>query len=611
MDGVLIFLEGVLLFDWLLLTALAGVAAPSPQQAPTPTYEEEIIITAAAERAERTELPVSASVIDSEEIRRRQATEVFEVLRTVPGLDVVRSGSPGKVVSLFSRGAESNQSLVLWNGLPLNDPFFGGFDWAFMPTDGVGRVEVVRGPFSSLYGSDAMGGVVQVLSDRKQGGGARVEGGSDAYGRLGVAWGDDFGSARVDVAGHARQGDGAADNDFYDSEHLMGRVEWKVGADGTLGVVARQVQAEIGIPVASGVATPRRRQDSESFQLAVPFAIDLGRWAVEATLSRSDSELVFSDPESFFSLSATDTERLRLRAVATYRPGSDFWVAGGTEWQEDEVSNRSNFGVNLTGSSRRDTALFAQLHKALGPVRLELGVRHDDDEFFGSQVSPRGGFVVDLGETVQLFASYGEGFRAPSLGELFFPFFGNPDLEAEESRSIEAGLRFNGKRWWAGMAYFDNDFENLIDTDPLTFTAVNIGRAETSGWEVELGYRRGLVEATANVTLLDAVDLETGLQLLRRAEEKASILVAVRPQDVVVQLIGRYVGERFDLDPVTFGRAMNEDYVVADLAVTWDASEYLSPFGRIGNLGDERYEEVVGFPAPGRTWALGLEVRWP
>lgn len=599
------------MFQWILLAALAGVAAPQSQQSVAPTFDEEIVVSAALERERRAKLPASVTVIEREEIVRRQATEVFEVLRTVQGLDVLQSGSPGKVVSLFSRGAESNQSLVLWNGLPLNDPFFGGYDWAFLPTDGVARVEVARGPFSSLYGSAAMGAVVQVLSGRNQGGGARLEGGTDSYGRLGLAWGEDLGSTRIDIAGHVRRGDGAAENDFYDGAELMGRLEWATGARGKIGLLARRSRAEIGIPVALGAATPRRRQDSDALQLAVPFEIDLDRWQVEAILSRSEGQFLFEDPDAFFSRSKTDAEQLRLRTVATFRGESEYWIAAGAEWQGDEVTNDSNFGPNLTGESRRDWAVFAQGQKTVGRVRFDLGVRHDDDEFFGGQTSPRGGLVVYLGREVQLFASYGEGFRAPSLGELFFPFFGNPDLEPEESESAEAGLRFDGEPWWVALAYFDNDFTNLIDADPNTFTAVNIGQAETKGWELELGYRRGLVEARANLTLLDARDLETGQLLLRRAEEKANLLVAVYPADFVLQFTGRYVGERIDLDPLTFERAWNDDYFVADLALRWNAAERLSPYGRIGNLADEDYEEVLGFPSPGRTWALGLEVRWP
>jgi vitamin B12 transporter len=599
------------MFDWLLLVALAGVAAPTPQQASTPPFQEEVVVTGVLVRESRSDLPASATVIEADEIRERQASQVLDVLRTVPGLDVVQSGSPGKVVSLFARGAESNQSLVLWNGLPLNDPYFGGFDWAYMPTDGVDRIEVIRGPFSSLYGSDAMGGVVQVLSGEIEGGSARLEGGSDSYGRAAVALGEDLDGFRFDVAGHARQGDGAADNDFFDGEDLMARLEWQASESSTLGLLARVSRAEIGIPVASGVATPSRRQESDALQFALPYVLELEDWKVEATLSRTEGEFVFTDPEAFFSLSATDSERVRGRGVVTYRPADDWWVASGIEWQEDEVTSESNFGSDLDAESRPDWAFFAQGRKRIGRVGIDFGLRHDEDEFFGGQLSPRGGVVVDLSQQVQLFGSYGRGFRAPSLGELFFPFFGNTDLEPEESESIEAGMRWAGRQVWASLVYFDTDFDNLIEGDPVTFTAINAGRAETSGWEIELGYAQGILEARTNITLLDALSLETRDPLLRRAEEKANLLLAVRPEDLVLQLVARYVGERDDLDPVTFARTVNKDYLVTDFALTWQASERLAPYGRIGNLSDEQYQEVLGFPAPGRTWALGLEVRWP
>ena len=258
------------------LAAIVGVTAPLAEQIPTPTHlHEEIVVTATLESGAPRDLPVTVTTIDSREIRQRQANDVLRLLRTVPGLSISQSGSPGKVGSIFTRGAQSNQTLVLWNGLRLNDPYFGGFDWAFLPTDGVDRIEVVRGPASVMYGSDAIGGVVQVLSGRRDGGTARLEAGSNSYGRLGMTWGADLGRARIGVAGHARTGDGAAENDFYDGQEAMLDIDWALGSDTSIGLLARTGRSEIGIPVASGTPTPRRRQEAETFQIAVPFE---ARW---------------------------------------------------------------------------------------------------------------------------------------------------------------------------------------------------------------------------------------------------------------------------------------------------------------------------------------------
>lgn len=605
------------MFQYVLMVAIAGAASLSEPQAhgseadERQEYEERLVVTASLEREERQDIPGSVTVIDREEIRDRQATEILEVLRTVPGLDIVQSGSPGKVVSLFSRGAESDQTLVLWNGMKLNDPFFAGFDWAFMPTDGVDRVEVVRGPFSSLYGSEAVGGVVQVFSARQDGGGVRLEGGSDSYGRLGVAWGSEIGSTRVDVSGHLRQGDGAADNDFYDGQSVMTRVAWAPDRDSQLGLIVRLTDSEVGIPVASGVETPRRRQESDSVQLALPYEVAIGRWQVSAAATSLQSDFRFTDPDAVFSLNRTDAERTGVRGVATYRGESDYWFAIGADWDEDEVSNDSNFGVNLENESRSNYSFFGEVQKAWGPVRLDLGIRQDEDEYFGGEVSPRIGVLTDIGGSIQLFANYGEAFRAPSLGELFFPFFGNPDLEPETSESVELGVRFDTERWGGQLAYFDNEFDNLIDSDPLTFIATNIGRAETSGLEVEIEYRHGMTQIRLNATFLDTENLATGESLLRRPEESGSLWVAVRPGELTFSLVGRFVGDREDLDPVTFSRVANEDFFIADLGATWQASSTVAPYARIGNLLDEEYEEVLGFPSPGRSLVIGLEVGLP
>jgi vitamin B12 transporter len=595
-----------------LIAAIVGVASPPQSEPPppdeVPVVEDQIVVSATLEQESLRDLPASVTLIDRDQIRDRQAVGIAEMLRTVPGLAVVQSGSPGKVVSVFSRGAESNQALVLWNGMRLNDPYFGGFDWAQLSTDGVDRIEVVRGPASSLYGSDAMGGVVQILTGSSHGGALRLEGGEDSYGRLGGSWSGDVGRARIDIAGHSRRGDGAADNDFYDSDEATARLGWQVGRQASLGLMARYSQSEIGIPVASGTPTPRRTQEADALHLAIPFEADFGNWHLTASLSHLDAGLVFLDPEAVFSRSETDAERLRLRSVATYRANETLSISAGGDWENERVTNDTNFGLNLDDEARDNYSVFGEMQKTWGRLRLDLGARQDEDEFFGGALSPRAGLLFEASDGVQVFANYGEGFRAPSLGELFFPFFGNVDLEPEESRTWEAGLRFTSGAWRFEMAAFTSEFRNLIDSDPLNFTAINVGEAETEGLELAVSGRRGIVSGSAQLTLLTTEDLATGESLLRRPETSGSVVVTVRPEPFSATLVTRYVGERDDLDPLTFLRAVNDSYFVADLAVSWRVSPSLLPYARLKNIADEEYQEVLGFPAPGRTFIVGLEV---
>jgi vitamin B12 transporter len=317
------------------------------------TYGEGLVVTATLDEEAAEEIPASISVIGAEEIAARQAAGAAELLRTVPGVHVARSGSPGKVTSLFVRGAASTQTLVLWNGLRLNDPMFGGYDWAFLPTEGVERIEVVRGPFSALYGGDAAGGVVQVLTGRRRGLSLRLEGGEDGYrrGALAAGFGGDGSSQQrlhLDLTGHLRRGDGELDNDFFDGEEATARLSFEPAPGASLGLLARASDSEVGVPLGGfgGTPTPQQTNRRESRELAAPFRLDRAGWELEGHAGWITGDFVVTDPGDPFAAGATDAETAVGRAVATWRParrfgGADLWIAGGGEWQEQEASTVS------------------------------------------------------------------------------------------------------------------------------------------------------------------------------------------------------------------------------------------------------------------------------
>lgn len=595
----------------LLLAGIVGGSIPVVAQSPSPpVIGENIVVTASLESEEERRLPASVTVIESEEIEARQSTEVSDLLRVVPGLDVVRSGSPGQVTSVFTRGTDSDSTLVLWNGIELNDPYFGGFNWAFLPTEGVDRVEIVRGPFSSLYGGDALGGVVQIFSADRDGGDAHFEGGSNGYLRGAVSAGTQLGPTRFDVSGHLRRGEGQLENDFYDSEELMARFEWLLGPGMSLGVVARANDSRTGIPLSGGAPSPNREISWQERQLSLPFRAELGRWQVDARLSTVSYDSAFRDPDDPFGFTASDTESesRRARAVASYAFSPDRWIAFGSEYDRAEVTDSSVFGVSLEGESQRTWALFGEAFHTLGPVTLDLGVRYDDNDVFGSQTSPRLGALYAISERLRVRGSYGKAFRAPSIGELFFPVTGNPDLQPEINNSFELAVDYEANDWRVGITGFENRLENLIDFDFVTFRNVNVGRAETRGIELEAGYRTRLLALRWNATYLETEDLETGLPLLRRPKRTSNLVATFYPEPFTVNATLRYVGERADIDPITFVRSANDGYLRLDLAAEWRVTGRIAPYARIENVADEEYAEALGFPAPGRTFVGGLEV---
>lgn len=594
-----------------LAAGILGGGMPVFAQNAVPVFDDSLVVTASADAEKRDEVPAAVTVIGAEEIESRQSTTLAEALATVPGLAVVTAGSPGQQTSVFLRGAESEQTLLLWNGIELNDPFFGGANWQFVGTDGVERVEVARGPFSSLYGSAAMGGVVQVFTGSRQGGTARLEGGEDGYFRTGVAAGYALGTnGRLDATGHVRRGDGELANDFFDAEELVARALWDLRPGTSLGLLVRGNDSETGIPLSGGLPTLRRRVAWREGEVAVPLSAELGSWEVDAQLSQTRFDGEFRDPDDPFGFTSSDTESeaLRGRAVATWRQEGGLRVSLGTQADRATVDNRSSFGPQLDGSDQRTWAVFGQASVPLGPARLEVGLRRDDNDVYGTETSLRGGAVVPLGQSVRLRASYGEAFRAPSLGELFFPGSGNPALQPETGEGWEVGLEGGSGPWTWGLAGFENRQENVIDFDPVTFTNVNIDRARSRGVEGEVGLRRGILTLRANGTYLDAEDRTTGEALLRRPRESASLLATLAPGRWSWTATGRYVGERPDFDPVTFLRVENPAFTRFDLAARFHVSDRFSPFARVENLADEQYDEALGSPAPGRTWVGGVAV---
>lgn len=599
--------------------APAQQSRPSPTAAapaPVATYAEGVIVTATLDEEEIEEVPAAVTVVGAEEIAARRATEVAELLRTVPGLAVVRSGSAGKVTSLFVRGAASTQTLVLWNGLRLNDPMFGGYDWAFLPTEGVERVEVVRGPFSALYGGDAAGGVIQVLTGRRRGASLRLEGGEDAYRRAALAAGFGAGPAHLDLTGHVRRGDGVLDNDSFDGDEATAHLTYEPRAGVSLGLLARGNDSEVGVPLGfGGVPTPHHVNRRESREIALPFRIDRAEWEIEGHAGRVAGDFAAEDPDDPFADSVTEAETLLARAVATWRPGGGsgpdgagadggFWLAGGGDWQEQEASTASLFS-RLDGVTQTTRAAFAQAHWRRARWTVEAGLRHDDSDRFGGETSARLGAVAAVVPALRVRGSYGEAFRAPTLSDLFLPFFGNPDLQPETTASWELGLEGGAGRWSWSVTGFATDFENLIVFEPPTFQARNVGRAESRGVEAAAGFAAGRFRGRLEATWLEAENLDTGDPLVRRPEESAHLVLAWTPGAWTLSAAGRYVGERPEL-----GGVLLPAHEVLDLAASWSARPWLEPFVRLDNALDEEYEEAADLPAPGRTFAGGVALRF-
>jgi vitamin B12 transporter len=591
-------------------SSTSTTAAGTSANASTPAFDETIVVSTSLVPETRDEVTSSVTVIDAQEIAARQVTNLSDLLSTAPGVTLVQAGGPGQQTSLFTRGTSSVQTLLLWNGMQLNDPYFGGANWQFLPTDGVSRVEVVRGPESAVYGSNALGGVVQVLTQPGKGVSLRLEGGSNDYKRGGLTGGWNLGNVQLDLAGHVRRGDGEIRNDAFDSEDLLARALWTLAPGVSLGVIGRADDSNTGIPFSGETETPHRQIAWQEREVGIPFRLDRSDFSLDALVSRVAFDNSYRDPDdpSGFTRSDTTSEALRGRAVGSWQALPELKLSFGTEVERLQVTDGSSFGTDLSGVHQRTWAVFGQAGYSAGPFHGDLGVRRDDNDAYGGQTSVNVGGVVALGGGFRLHASYGEAFRAPALGELYFPGSGNPNLQPEIGKSYEVGLERQAGGWRFILTGFLNRQHNLIDFDPVTFQEVNISRAKSSGIEGEVGVRRGIWSARLNGTYLDTEDQSTGLALLRRPRASGNLVLTAAPRRFTFSLTERVVGERADLDPVTFARSTNPGYQRLDLAASYQALSWLAPYARIENVADRAYTEALGFPAPGRTWIGGVAV---
>lgn len=590
----------------------AALAAP-PSTAQQAQFQETVVVTATGEEIPLGEVSAASTVFDREEMDAYGGVTVHELLRRVPGATVLRSGLDGGVTSLFVRGAGSNQTLVLLDGVRLNSGYFGGYDWSLPLTAGLERVEVVRGPFSALHGADALGGVVQLVPSR--GGREKLrllgEAGGSGWRRGELGFATAVGAISVVADLGYREGEGPLVNDDFSTRMGSLYLATALGQEGRVGLLARRTDGETGIPREGATPTPNRRTEARETLLAVPVRLPgVAGGVLEGSVSLVQRELTFRDPDDPWGFTASDTaaDTAAGRAVWHRSLGVHRLSLGG-EWRRDEVTDISSFGPNLADARVTTTSLFLQDCIKPSP-RWEVlaGARWDDADPWGSELSPRA-TVSRLAGSARIWASWGEAFRAPALGELYFPFSGNPNLEAERSRGGEVGVSwaFDRGAAMAQVVAFSNRVTNLIQFDFASYAFANVGRAEMNGVEASWVQRLGGARLRAGLTWLEAEDGD-GLPLLRRPEWSGHVAAGgrlLRGVEGEVALV--WVGERPDVDSVTFVRVEQPGFVTATLSLAVPLSGGVRLRARVDNLADRAYEEISGYPALGRRVIFGAD----
>jgi vitamin B12 transporter len=578
----------------LVAAKLANAAAAEPQLATVVTVAKRAQLLAATN--------ASATVITRAEIERTQASDAVVLLRRVAGVDISRTGGPGSATSIFLRGTNSNHTLVLIDGVRVASANTGSYALEQLPIEMIERIEIVRGPRAALWGSDAIGGVIQIFTQAPKKLSAQIAVGSfDAF-RSQVSYGvsDDQLQAGVSLSRGGSGGFSAQNANGFDynpdnDAHYVSRaaVHVESSANENLVLSASAVRSDTDVEFDQGrsdlsdrtVALSAVQRFSAGHSHSFRFGYAAQSLDTPVYFSRFRSNRIQGDYQHDFPLAHG----------ADISVGINLQRETGTGAGENNLRDqRSNVGTFLRGA------------KDLGKHNLEASVRIDDYTGFGMHPSASAAWGYALAADARVYFSVGQGFRAPNFNELYSPgfdgqFAGNPALNPERSNSMEVGFRTaTGGSSDIGVNVFRTRVAELINFSGVNFRATNIAQAAIDGAELTLAWRAERCSVSGNLSVQNPRDSATGQQLLRRAKRKAYLGAQCSIGALELSADGFVSGRRKD-----FGATL-PGYGLLDMGVRYSLSDHYALSLKFENVGDTQYELAHGFNTPGRNVMLSL-----
>jgi vitamin B12 transporter len=614
------------------IICLAQEASPTPS--PSEAEAEQVVVSATRFDIPLDQSPASVSVISSEDIEQKQIQRVSDALREVPGLSVVQTGTAGQLTSVFIRGLRSEHTQVLLDGIPINQGLQGAFNFADLTTEDIDRIEVVRGPQSTLYGPRALAGVIQIFT--KQGTGTpgvllAAEGGSyDSFREWtqsdGKIDGFDYsmGASRLDT-------DNARPNNNYRNTAAITEVGWSPDEQLRVGSLFTYSVSDTGNPNTIFDPRPIDHFLTERWLIGPHIDWKPTDWWDHKFIFSYDHERQINDPneDGFVGPTRALFERTQIDYQSDLRPTSWLILTSGFFYSRLNAGQERPFVLQTFGPQptfvsdhTQEVAEFVQT--TLTPVEnliLVAGGRFDHFNQFGGVWTYRfaSSYKIDKTNTT-LHSSVATGFSPPSSQDKIFG--NNFGLKPERDLGWDIGVR---QELWsrsrgsviAGLTYFHNDLSNVIGFNGL-FQTLNLGAAETQGVEAELRAQPiADLLFTASYTYLDAENTSSkdisqlqGARLPRRPRNEVYFSVSyLWWKRLRASVEAKFVNAREELN---FGGPNFdiEDYSFANIAAEYQVNPHLSIFGRIDNLTNEHYSEVFGFPALGRAVYGGVKLRF-
>ena len=614
-----------------MLRAQDAVRSTTAEQDET-AQTEPVVVSATRNEIPLDQSPSSASEIFADDLEQKQIERVSDALREVPGLSVVQTGTSGQLTSIFTRGLRSEHTQVLLDGIPINQGLQGAFNFADLTTDNVDRIEIVRGPQSTIYGPRALAGVIQIFT--KQGTGEpgvtfSSEGGSYATFRESLA-----GDGKIDMFDYSiglsrLDTDNARPNNQYRNSAAIANLGWSPDDRLRVSALLTYSLSDTGNPNSIFAPRPLDNFLTERWLIAPHVDLRLFDWWEQKFVFSYDHERQLNDPnqDGFVGPTRALFERTQIDYQNDLRPASWLTLTAGFFYSAVNAGQERPFVLQIFGPQPKfvsdhteDVAGFLEATAKIDNFIFTAGGRYDRFNQFGDVWTYRfaSSYRIDKTNTT-LHSSVATGFSPPSSQDKIFG--NNFGLRPEKDLGWDAGV---AQRFWEnkieiGATYFHNDLSNLIGFNGL-FQTLNLGAAATQGIETELRARPVVdLVFTASYTYLDAektssadVGAPEGSRLPRRPRNEVYLSASYFwCKKLRTTISTKWVNAREEINPNFFGPNFDvEDYNFVNFAAEYEINSHMSIFGRIDNLTNEHYSEVFGFPALGRAFYGGVKLRF-
>ncbi len=611
----------------LLVCTTVMVPEPLPAQEGNAAITlQETVVTASRIEEPLKYSPDSVTIVTAEEIQKKGKITVIDVLKDIPGVSITQYGAPGGSTSIYTRGTNNAHTLVMIDGVRIGDPMAtdGKMSIADLSTDNIEKIEMVRGAQSVLYGSDAIGGIVNIITKKGRGKPRfylSFEGGSLETFRekTGVSGSTDrinyaASVSRLDAkcVSRAEEDLGNTERDYYHDTNISGRIDGRIGETAGIGLSIRHSASSMDLD-ADPVADADKVQDTEMTSISTQFDQDISEWWQHVIkLGITDTEREYKKDGTF-----EDKYNGRIKVASwqhNFFIGDIDTITTGFDYQEETGDNTSIYG-NIKEESVNTRAYFIQ--NKLTPFKgfsFTLGVRHDDHQTFGGKDNYKASiaYLYEKTET-KIRGSYGTGFHAPSLYQLYSSY-GDLNLRPEESKGYDVGIdqELFDKKVLLSVTYFHTRIEDLIEWNWDTWKYYNIGEIQTEGWETSISVKPlAWLSFYAHHTYTEAKDetagsANEGRYLIYRSKHTGGASLNIKPLEKVnVNLNLQYTGKRYHN---TDNSIEMPAYTLFNLAASYDVTDRLRIYGRVENLTDKKYQSVYQYGEPGVGFYGGIEV---